>query len=142
MPIITTGTTSEALPGCVCPGEKLIYLCTVQGSGTGATIWNGTAFSGCLQNVILLQDHQFTRLGGSTGTCNNGAIVGQSLGIQGNNYTSQLNVTITPETAGKTITCAYDALTAQDITIRFSTIIIPGTNHLSCTTTHYRLVIH
>jgi hypothetical protein len=123
---------------CVCPGDKLTYECTIQGETTGATIWKGNALSGCQQNAILLQHHQFTPTGGSAGTCNNGAIVGQSLGIQGNNYTSQLNVTITPETAGKTITCAYDALTAQDIMVKFSTII-PGTNHLSCTTTHYRL---
>ena len=54
---------------------------------------------------------------------NNGAIVGQSLDIQGNNYTSQLNVIITPETAGKTIVCAYDPLTGQNITSKFSTRI-------------------
>jgi hypothetical protein len=117
----------EAVNECACPGDKLTYNCIVQGSPTGATIWSGTAFSGCQQNAILLQHHQFTT-GGSTGTCNNGAIVGQSLGVQGNNYTSQLNVTITPETTGKTITCAYDAFTGQDHTmIEFSTII-PG-NH-------------
>jgi hypothetical protein len=112
---------------CVCPGDKLTYRCTVQGNSTGATIWTGTAFSGCQQNAILLH---FTSTGDSTDTCNNGAIVGQSLGVRGNNYTSQLNVTITPETAGKTITCAYQDLAGQDSTIRFSTII-PGTKHLS-----------
>jgi hypothetical protein len=91
--------------------------------------------------VILLQHHQYTPTGGSTGICNNGAIVGQSLGVQGNNYTSQLNVTITPETAGKTIMCVYDTLTGQDSTIKFSTIIL-GTNHLFCMTIQYRLAIH
>ena len=53
--------------------------------------------------------------------------MGQSLDVQGNNYTSQLNVTITPNTAGKIITCAYDALTSdktQDM-VKFSTIV-PG----------------
>ena len=125
--IIVIGT-SEAIPGCVCPGDKLMYNCTVQGSPTGATTWSGTAFSGCQQNEILLQHHQFTPIGGPTGTCNNGAIVGQSLGVQGNNFTSQLNVTIIPETAGKTIMCDYDPLTGQNFTIKFSTII-PG-NHL------------
>ena len=113
---------------CVCAGDKLTYRCTVQGSITGATIWNGTAFSGCPQDEILLQHHQFIQPGGSTSTCNNGAIVGQGFSVQGNNYTSQLNVTVTPETAGKTITCTYDALTGQDIMIKFSTII-PG-NHV------------
>jgi hypothetical protein len=51
--------------------------------------------------------------------------VGQSLGVQDNNYISQLNVTITPETAGKTITCAYDALTSDQTQsmIKFSTVV-------------------
>ena len=125
---------SEAIPGCetmnkcVCPGDRLTYRCTVQEIAFGATIWNGTAFSGCLQNEILLQHHQFIQPGGgSSGVCNNGAIVGQSLGVQGNNYTSQLNVTITPETAGKTIMCSYDALNGQNTTNKFSTII-PGSH--------------
>jgi hypothetical protein len=111
---------------CVCPGDKLTYECTVQGSDTGATIWTGTAFSGCQQNEILLLHRQFTPIGsGSTRTCNNGAIVGQSLGVLGNHYTSQLNVTITPETAGKTITCAYDALTSDQTQnmIKFSRVV-------------------
>ena len=127
------GTTSEAIPGCetvndcVCPGDQLTYRCTVQGSPNGATIWSGTAFSGCPQDDILLQHRQFTPTGGTTGSCNNGVIVGRSLDEQGNNYTSQLNVTITPETAGKTIMCSYDALDGQNIMIKFSTIT-PG-NH-------------
>ena len=131
MLIIIIGTTSEAIPGCetvnecVCPGDKLIYRCTLQGSPTGVTVWSGTTFSGCLHNDIVLQHHQFTPTGGSTGTCNNGAIVGQILGVQGNNYTSQVNVTITPETAGKTIMCSYDALDGQNTMNKFSAII-PG----------------
>jgi hypothetical protein len=115
---------------CVCPGDKLTYRCIVQGSANGATIWNGTAFSGCPQDEILLRHGDFISTGGLTGTCNNGAIVGQSLGVQGNNYTSQLNVTITPETIGKTITCAYNTLTSdqtRDI-IKFSTVV-PGNSH-------------
>ena len=108
---------------CICPGDQLIYRCTIQGSNTGDTLWTGNAFRGCQQNAIFLQHHQFTPTGGPIGSCNNEAIVGRSLGVQGNNYTSQLNVTITPETAGKTIVCAYDPLTGQNITIKFSTRI-------------------
>ena len=121
----------EGVNECVCPGDQLTYRCTVQGSNTGGTLWTGTAFSGCQQNAIFLQHHQFTPEGGPTGRCNNGAIVGRSLDEQGNNYTSQLTVIITPETAGKTIVCAYDPLTGQNITIKFSTRI-PGINHPSC----------
>ena len=125
--MIIIGTTLEAIPGCVCPGDLLTYMCTVHGSPIGATLWNGTAFSGCPQNEILLQHHLFTPPGSPTGTCNNGAIVGQSLSVQGNNYTSELNVTVTPETAGKTITCAYDALTSDETQnmIKFS-MVVPG----------------
>ena len=59
--------------------------------------------------------------------CNNGAIVGQILSVQDNNYTSELNVTITPETAGRTIMCVYDALTDDQTRnmIKFS-MVVPG----------------
>ena len=53
--------------------------------------------------------------------------MGQSLGVQGYHYTSQFNVTVTPDIVGKTITCVYDALTADhsnDMTL--FTEIIPG----------------
>ena len=45
----------------------------------------------------------------------------RSLSVEGNNYTSQLNVTITPETAGKTVECRSDNGT-QD-TLSFSRVI-------------------
>ena len=53
--------------------------------------------------------------------------MGRSLGVQGNNYTSQLNVTITSETAGKIIMCVYDALTNDETQnmIKFS-MVVPG----------------
>ena len=109
---------------CVCPGEKLLYQCTVQGNANGATVWNGTALSGCQQNNIVLHHSLFTSTGGSMAMCNNGDIVGQSLGVQGNSYTSQLNVTITPDTTGKTIICAYDDFTGN-VSLN-KTITIPG----------------
>lgn len=124
------GTTVHVLSGykCVCSGENLIYNCSVHDNAHGATVWNGTAFSGC---EILLPHRHFTPTGDPIGTCNNGDIVEQSLGVQGNNYTSQLNVTITLGIAGKTITCAYDALTTDPTNdmIHFSTIV-PGTHKI------------
>ena len=87
--------------GCVCPGDTLTYECTV--TGGILTIWTGTAFE-CpsINNEILLLHDTY---GSVSGSCNNGDIVARSLSAEGNNYTSQLNVTITPETAGKTIEC-------------------------------------
>ena len=90
-------------------------------------MWNGTAFSDCPQDEILLRHSLYSRTEGTAGTCNNGDIVGQSLGVQGNHYISQLNVTVTPDIVGKTITCVYDALSADhsnDMTL--FTEIIPG----------------
>ena len=95
---------------------------------TGATIWNGTAFNGCPQDEIILPHSQFTSTRGSIDMCNEGDIVGQGLRVEGNSYISQLNVTITNHTVGKTIVCAYDALTADsasDMIHLFTTV--PGT---------------
>ena len=73
--------------------------------GQVSTLWYGNA-SNCLINGIVLLHSRFTD--GIYGTCNNGAIVARILSVEGNNYTSQLNVTVTPETAGKTVMCASD----------------------------------
>lgn len=70
-------------------------------------------------------------------TCNNGDIVGQSLGVQGNNYTSQLNVTITPDTAGKTIICAYDDFTENLLLNKIT--VIPG--NYPCCMYHNKLIL-
>ena len=123
--------SSSHEPVCVCSGDHLIYVCTVHGDIIGATVWNGTAFSSCLQDEIILPHSQFTSTRGSIGTCNDGDIVGRGLQVEGNNYTSQLYVTITPDTAGKIIVCAYDALTTDSTNdiIQFSTIV-PGTHSL------------
>ena len=92
--------------GCVCPGDTLSYECTVTGGG-GVTIWTGSAFNCSFKyNKIILIHSRFDT--GTSGTCNNGAIVARSLSIEGNNYTSQLNVSVTPDTVGKTIECGSD----------------------------------
>ena len=55
--------------------------------------------------------------------------MGQSLSVGGNNYTSQLNVTVTPNIAGKTIRCAGDnGITSNEI---FS-CVIPSIGMSSC----------
>jgi hypothetical protein len=73
-----------------------------------STIWTGNALD-CLQlpNEIVLLHLRFlySVIGGS---CNNGAIVARSLSVEDKNFTSQLNVTVTPDTAGKTIDCFRD----------------------------------
>jgi hypothetical protein len=95
-----------------CPGDVLTYECIATGgSNIGATIWTGTAFN-CPSNeneIILL--HVFIN---HIYTCNNGTIVARMLSAEGSNYTSQLNVTVLPETAGKIIECVhYDGSTSR-----------------------------
>ena len=50
----------------------------------------------------------------AAGECNDGAIVARSLGVEGNNYTSQLIVNVTSDMNNKTITCFYDDGTSVD----------------------------
>ena len=56
----------------------------------------------------------------------------RSLSIDGNNYTSQLNITVTPDTAGKTIEteCGSDNGTQYK---RLFTWTIPPVTGLLCT---------
>lgn len=116
--LFDTASTS----GCACPGDTLTYECTAM--GRGVTIWTGTAFN-CSEsnNEISLLHNRFSSTEGDYGSCNNGSIVGQSLGIEGNNYTSQLNVTVTPDTAGTMIMCLY--YNFYNDSIQLSTLIPP-----------------
>ena len=115
--------------GCVCLGNTLTYKCTV--TGGGATIWRGTAFE-CSYGTILRHTH-FTSLYGASRSCNKGDIVAKSLSVEGNNYTSQLNVTITPQTAGKAIECFRD--NGFNLTLFFSSVIPTITGLSPCTET-------
>ena len=92
--------------GCVCPGDILTYKCTIMGTNFGITVWTGsTLMSSCPQREIILLHRYFLS---AAGACNNEAIVARSLSIEGNNYTSQLNVTVTSDIAGTTVVCGYD----------------------------------
>ena len=74
--------------------------------------------------------------GGTLDECNNGAIVAQSLHVNGTIYTSRLNVTVTSGTAGKTIMCIHDPLTGQcqiqtnwRLSVPLSVVLITAGNH-------------
>ena len=96
--------------GCICPGYTLTYECTVMGGPGGATVWRGTVFNCPLSDheVVLLHS-RFESDTGTFRTCNNGAIVGQSLRVEDNSrYISQLNVTVSSDMIGESIECAHD----------------------------------
>ena len=83
----------------------MTYECTVVGDRRGVTIWTGTALN-CPSDEVLLFHRRFTRL--DRITCNNGATVAQILHTLNNSYTSQLNITVTRDIDGTSITCVYE----------------------------------
>ena len=88
---------------CICVGELLQFECTV--SGTGTTIWDGTAFTDCTGNRVALRHSQFRE--GTNNSCNNGDIFGKNIGDGVDNcFTSRLNVTVSDTSLeGQTIQC-------------------------------------
>lgn len=99
VPLVGLRLVSTSIYDCL--DWTLTYECTVMGGLGGATVWTGTA----LYCPIFLSHWYFTDSGGISGSCNNGATVAQSLSVQDNLYTSQLNVIVTHDVAGKTIMC-------------------------------------
>ena len=112
---------AESTIGCVCPGDTLTYECTV--TGGVATIWTGTAFECSFFNEIVLRHSRFPSVSVVSVFCNNGATVARSLSVEGNNYTSQLNVTVTLEKVGKTVECLRNNGTHDTLLI---SRVIPG----------------
>ena len=111
-----------------------MYECTVMGGVLGgATVWKGTAFD-CPLNEIALLHSRFTSANSIFGVCNNGAIVARSLPVEGNNYTSQLNVTVTSDIAGETIMCVHDNISSDIIQL---SAVIPTTGLLYGTVALY-----
>ena len=99
---------------CACPGEVLTYMCSVIGGGN--TVWSGTAFncgSSGTQNEISLRHTQFDLPEGATGSCNNDAIMAQSIGVVNNCYTSILTVHISTTFNNTSIKCTHDSSEGQ-----------------------------
>ena len=83
----------------------MIYNCTVVGGGS--TLWTGRDFD-CpsTSNEIALLHSEFP---GGFGACSNGSIVGRGVREDpGNVFVSQLNVSVTLNSAGATVQCIYD----------------------------------
>ena len=99
---------------CACPGEVLTYTCTVVGGARDpeATIWGGSAFD-CAGNEVILRHSNFDVT--QFGECNNGAIQGRSVGVNGMCFTSQLNVTVSAGLNNKTVMCFLDSAVQRTI---------------------------
>ena len=115
---------------CLCPGatvHNLTYECTTVGHGT--TLWRGTAFNcSASGHAIALRHNRFTTPDGAYDQCNNGNITGHSLQVEGERYTSQIHIVVTPDLLGRTIECIHNNLTSYELignaTIAITTGII------------------
>ena len=101
------GITLSSSSPCVCPGDVLTYECTVEGiADVMSTIWTGTAFDCQSSENELLLIHSTSRFT-ETQRCNHGAITGRGIRVVGNNYTSQINITVDPSMDGENVVCFY-----------------------------------
>ena len=98
---ITLTNTKE----CYCPGDTLIYECSI--AGGGVTVWKGTAFDCHDQRNEVSFLH--SRFNGSL-RCSGAdrELVARTLSVESNCYSSQLNVTVSSNLNGTSVKCVYD----------------------------------
>ena len=77
---------------CACPGNNLIFECTVVGVAGGTTQWKGDAIRSCSVPVILLRHRDFITGTTQPVVCNGGEIIIRSLRVESDCYTSQMNI--------------------------------------------------
>ena len=77
-------------------------------SGSGATVWKGTAFDCSLSSNEFVIFHDINYTSQKPQTCNNGAIIGRVVGTENDSYTSQITVQVSDELNGTTVVCAHD----------------------------------
>lgn len=121
--------------GCICPEPStvvnLTYECTTV--GPGSTLWKGSAFN-CAENgdEVALRHSLFSQPGGTTVQCNNGNIMGQSLRVENNLYTSRLHVVFNTSLLGRSIQCVHFNLLSEEIIGSATIATIRGTPDTIC----------
>ena len=96
----------------ICPGNTLTFECTVTEGHD--TVWKGSALD-CDESDDVIQ-LLYSRLNTTfKRSCNNENILVQILYIKDNCYTSQLSVMITSSMTGKTVKCARDNGTSEEV---------------------------
>ena len=86
----------------------MVFECTT--TGGVATVWQGSIFN-CerMTNSISLHHTQFSNIETVVGVCNDGAIKAHGISVYGDNYTSQLNITLDEDNmVDQMIQCAHD----------------------------------
>ena len=108
---------------CVPEGDTVVYQCTVTDITMEGltTVWRGTAFNCSNNGNVILLAHSLYGMS-ITQSCSNGALVGEGIGNDGNDYTSQLSVTANSDLNGTTIECVRTPSTL----IGSDTILVGG----------------
>ena len=116
-----TGLTVLTEYDCGCPGQNASYICTAFGGVL--TVWGGNAFNCIGRNEISLLHNQFG-LRTAIGVCNDGALVAYGIQEAENFFTSRLDVRLSADLQGRTITCSVDD---GDVTILGTRTLIVST---------------
>ena len=96
-----------------CPGEVVNYTCTVVDTSNppiGFSVWRGTAFNCPVSSNGIFLIHSLFNTSGVSGTCNNGAITAESVGVVDSCYTSRLMVTVSVALNGTTVECTLSGV--------------------------------
>ena len=123
--------------GCFREREVVSYTCTVVDSGgNGLTVWTGTVFD-CPdespRDTISLFNMEFSANPGARDECTNGAIVGQSVGVDGDEYTSVLTINVSRSFDGQTVSCGLlGGTTVGSDTLQVGGIQVVCCNYWKC----------
>ena len=105
--------------GCACPNDVLSYTCTAVGAGI--TVWEVKA----LDCTIVLRHNLFDS-GSAFGECNDENIVGRSVGVDDDCYTSQLDVTVNLGLNNKNISCIHNSAVGVNTVGTSSLFVVEG----------------
>ena len=94
---------------CACSGDVLTFTCTIVGGGN--TLWRGSAFDCESTSDEIILRHSTFGTTGTSGTCNSGTIVGQSVGVEDTCFTSRLNVTVSESLNSRAVQCDHNSNT-------------------------------
>ena len=90
------------------------------------------------QNEITLPHAEFDNgVAEATGSCNDGNIVAYNIDVTNGIYSSQLNVTVSPEMHNETVECIQYRINSTSVTVGAYTLILNTTG-----TYDYYYVIH
>ena len=132
---LTSANNSLHCGNCIHPEAILVCVCSV--SDGAATVWKGSIFN-CPSNgnQIVLRHSSFENKLTVTRACNDGAVVAYSTDVMGNIYSSQLNITVSPEMHNGTVECIQDLLNATSVTVGTYTLRLATGN--CCNTVTYK----